>query len=37
MTHAADVESISVDATREEVLDTIRSTGLSRFPGVRGG
>ena len=32
MTHAADVESISVDATREEVLDTIRSTGLSRFP-----
>ena len=32
MTHAADVETISVDATREEVLDTIRSTGLSRFP-----
>lgn len=32
MTHAADVESISVDATREEVLDIIRSTGLSRFP-----
>ena len=32
MTHAADVESISVDATREEVLDTIRSTGLSHFP-----
>ena len=32
MTHAADVESNSVDATREEVLDTIRSTGLSRFP-----
>ena len=32
MTNAADVESISVDATREEVLDTIRSTGLSRFP-----
>lgn len=32
MTRAADVETISVDATREEVLDTIRSTGLSRFP-----
>ena len=32
MTHAADVESISVDATREEVLDTIRTSGLSRFP-----
>ena len=32
MTRAADVETISADATREEVLDTIRSTGLSRFP-----
>ena len=32
MTHAADVETISVEASREEVLDTIRSTGLSRFP-----
>ena len=32
MTRAADVETISVDATREEVLNTIRSTGLSRFP-----
>ena len=29
---AAAVESISAVATREEVLDTIRSTGLSRFP-----
>ena len=32
MTHAADVETISVDATRDEVLSTIRATGLSRFP-----
>ena len=32
MTRAVDVETISADATREEVLETIRSTGLSRFP-----
>ena len=32
MTHAADVTTIHVDAERDEVLYTIRSTGLSRFP-----
>lgn len=32
MTRAVDVVTISVEATRQEVLDTIRSTGLSRFP-----
>ena len=32
MTRAVDVETISVNATREEVLNTIQSTGLSRFP-----
>ena len=32
MTRAADVETISIDATREEVLNTIQTTGLSRFP-----
>ena len=32
MTRAVDVVSLPVDATREEVLDTIQSSGLSRFP-----
>ncbi|MDO4547762.1 MAG: hemolysin family protein [Clostridia bacterium] len=32
MTHQPDVEAIPLDATRDEVLEIIRSTGLSRFP-----
>ena len=32
MTRAVDVVSLQADATREEVLDTIRTSGLSRFP-----
>jgi putative hemolysin len=32
MTRAMDVEALSIDATREEVLESIRETGLSRFP-----
>ena len=32
MTRAVDVVALPVDATREQVLDTIQSSGLSRFP-----
>ena len=32
MARAVDVVSLQADATREEVLDTIRTSGLSRFP-----
>ena len=32
MTITADIEAFSVEATDEEILQTIRDTGLSRFP-----
>ena len=32
MTRAADVVTLWADAEREEVLDVIQSSGLSRFP-----
>lgn len=32
MTVTADIEAFSLDATDEEILQTIRETGLSRFP-----
>ncbi len=32
MTRAVDVVTLPVDASREEVLETIRTSGLSRFP-----
>ncbi|MEA5058617.1 MAG: hemolysin family protein [Candidatus Pelethousia sp.] len=32
MTRAPDVEAISLEATKEEILALIRETGLSRFP-----
>ena len=32
MTRAVDVVTLSVDASREEVLEAIRESGLSRFP-----
>ncbi len=36
MTPRGDVEAFSADASREEVLETIRRTGLSRFPVYEG-
>ncbi len=32
MTRQADIKAISINATRDEVLKSIRETGLSRFP-----
>jgi putative hemolysin len=32
MTRAVDVEAISLDASKEEILERIRETGLSRYP-----
>lgn len=32
MTHRVDVETIDVEESREEIIETIRATGYSRFP-----
>ena len=32
MTHVSDIEAFSVDATVEEIEQTVRETGLSRYP-----
>ncbi len=32
MTRQSDIEALSIDATREQILATIRETGRSRFP-----
>lgn len=34
MVHRMDVVALHVDESREEILRTIRESGLSRFPGI---
>ncbi len=36
MTHRVDVETIDVEESREEITETIRTTGFSRFPVYEG-